>query len=91
MGSRMKKTDSQTKGKKKRGQARVSASITSPAMKNPVRNPVVGAILGPGGSRRTHLNELTSSAVPKTAGITVEKARDARRACSTGPIEPSSR
>ena len=33
----------------------------------------------------------TLSSVPKTAGITVEKASEASSACSMGPIEPSSR
>jgi hypothetical protein len=51
--------------------------MINPVTKNPATTLAVGVIRGPCPRRRSQRNELTNSAVPKTAGMTVEKAREA--------------
>ena len=69
----MQQTEIQTKGKKSSGQASSRSSMSAPAAKKPRRVAGVFRMTGPVSSCCTRFQVPTHSAVPKTAGITVEK------------------
>jgi hypothetical protein len=75
----MRYIDIHRNGKQYRGHANKAASISQPAMNETRTTPHVGATIGPLAIRCVHENVPTSSAVPNTAGITVEKLSEQSR------------
>ena len=73
----MKNTASHTAGKKKPGHISSSASSSQPPPNMASNLPRETRSTGPARMLRTGLRLATSSAAPKTAGITVEKLSEA--------------